>query len=95
MLVGSRKPRPKTDPQRLLSPRVRRWHHNRATHFTWWDRLIGTLHPDYDSEPRANVLPISTHLIEKPETLDDAEAEPRLMTIEGGGRRRRRRPSAA
>jgi sterol desaturase/sphingolipid hydroxylase (fatty acid hydroxylase superfamily) len=72
------KPRLKTDPQRLLSRRVCRWHHNRATHFTWWDRLMGTLHPDYDRELRANILPISTHLMEKPETLDDAEVEPRL-----------------
>jgi sterol desaturase/sphingolipid hydroxylase (fatty acid hydroxylase superfamily) len=22
---------------------------NYATHFTWWDRLMGTLHPDYDA----------------------------------------------
>src|SRR5262249_9964778 len=68
---------------------MRRWHHNRATHFTWWDRLMGTLHPDYDGELRANILPISTHLMEKPETLDDAKAEPRLSRsraeIDGGG----------
>ncbi len=23
---------------------------NYATHFTWWDRLMGTLHPDHDAE---------------------------------------------
>lgn len=24
--------------------------YNFATHFTWWDRLIGTLHPEYDKQ---------------------------------------------
>ncbi|MDP3270146.1 MAG: sterol desaturase family protein [Legionella sp.] len=24
--------------------------YNFATHFTWWDRMIGTLHPDYDDQ---------------------------------------------
>jgi Delta7-sterol 5-desaturase len=28
---------------------------NYATHFTWWDRLMGTLHPDHDRELRANI----------------------------------------
>ncbi|HTV88342.1 MAG TPA: sterol desaturase family protein [Stellaceae bacterium] len=28
---------------------------NYATHFTWWDRAMGTLHPDHDSELRRNL----------------------------------------
>ena len=28
---------------------------NYATHFTFWDRLMGTLHPDYDSELTRNI----------------------------------------
>jgi lathosterol oxidase len=28
---------------------------NYATHFTWWDRMMGTLHPSYDREVRANI----------------------------------------
>ena len=28
---------------------------NYATHFTWWDRLMGTLHPDHDSELARNL----------------------------------------
>jgi lathosterol oxidase len=28
---------------------------NYATHFTWWDRLMGTLHPDHDTELRRNL----------------------------------------
>ncbi|HEX5318437.1 MAG TPA: sterol desaturase family protein [Stellaceae bacterium] len=28
---------------------------NYATHFTWWDRLMGTLHPDHDAELRRNI----------------------------------------
>ena len=28
---------------------------NYATHFTWWDRMMGTLHLDHDSELRANL----------------------------------------
>ncbi|HVB16841.1 MAG TPA: sterol desaturase family protein [Stellaceae bacterium] len=28
---------------------------NYATHFTWWDRLMGTLHPDHDEELARNV----------------------------------------
>ncbi|HEX2152266.1 MAG TPA: sterol desaturase family protein [Stellaceae bacterium] len=28
---------------------------NYATHFTWWDRVMGTLHPDHDSELRRNL----------------------------------------
>ena len=28
---------------------------NYATHFTWWDRVMGTLHPDHDREIRANI----------------------------------------
>lgn len=28
---------------------------NYATHFTWWDRLMGTLHPDHDPELRRNL----------------------------------------
>jgi len=28
---------------------------NYATHFTWWDRLMGTLHPDHDAELRRNL----------------------------------------
>ena len=28
---------------------------NYATHFTWWDQVMGTLHPDYDRELRANI----------------------------------------
>jgi lathosterol oxidase len=47
-----------------LSPLVGVTHHdqhhrffrcNYATHFTWWDRLMGTLHPDYDAELRRNL----------------------------------------
>jgi sterol desaturase/sphingolipid hydroxylase (fatty acid hydroxylase superfamily) len=29
---------------------------NYATHFTWWDRMMGTLHPEHDRELRANIL---------------------------------------
>jgi sterol desaturase/sphingolipid hydroxylase (fatty acid hydroxylase superfamily) len=29
--------------------------YNYATHFTFWDRLMGTLHPDHDAELRRNV----------------------------------------
>ena len=29
---------------------------NYATHFTWWDRMMGTLHPDHDSELKANLF---------------------------------------
>jgi Delta7-sterol 5-desaturase len=28
---------------------------NYATHFTWWDRMMGTLHPDHDRELKANL----------------------------------------
>lgn len=28
---------------------------NYATHFTWWDRLMGTLHRDHDAELRRNL----------------------------------------
>jgi Delta7-sterol 5-desaturase len=28
---------------------------NYATHFTWWDRMMGTLHPDHDRELKANI----------------------------------------
>jgi len=28
---------------------------NYATHFTWWDRLMGTLHPEHDAELRRNI----------------------------------------
>jgi lathosterol oxidase len=28
---------------------------NYATHFTLWDRLMGTLHPDHDAEARRNI----------------------------------------
>jgi Delta7-sterol 5-desaturase len=28
---------------------------NYATHFSWWDRMIGTLHPSHDREVRANI----------------------------------------
>jgi Delta7-sterol 5-desaturase len=28
---------------------------NYATHFTWWDRLMGTLHPDHDAELKRNL----------------------------------------
>jgi Delta7-sterol 5-desaturase len=28
---------------------------NYATHFTWWDRAMGTLHPDHDAELRRNL----------------------------------------
>ena len=28
---------------------------NYATHFTWWDRLMGTLHPAHDAELAANL----------------------------------------
>lgn len=27
-----------------------RFHHNYALHFTWWDRWMGTEHPDYHAE---------------------------------------------
>ena len=29
---------------------------NYATHFTWWDRTMGTLHPDHDRELKANIV---------------------------------------
>jgi lathosterol oxidase len=28
---------------------------NYATHFTWWDRLMGTLHPEHDAAVRENI----------------------------------------
>ncbi len=28
---------------------------NYATHFTWWDRVMGTLHPDHDAELKRNL----------------------------------------
>jgi Delta7-sterol 5-desaturase len=28
---------------------------NYATHFTWWDRMMGTLHPGHDRELKANI----------------------------------------
>jgi Delta7-sterol 5-desaturase len=28
---------------------------NYATHFSWWDRMMGTLHPDHDRSLRANL----------------------------------------
>jgi sterol desaturase/sphingolipid hydroxylase (fatty acid hydroxylase superfamily) len=28
---------------------------NYATHFTWWDRLMGTLHPEHDAELKRNL----------------------------------------
>ncbi len=28
---------------------------NYATHFTWWDRTMGTLHPDHDRELKQNI----------------------------------------
>lgn len=28
---------------------------NYATHFSWWDRAMGTLHPDHDSELKRNI----------------------------------------
>jgi sterol desaturase/sphingolipid hydroxylase (fatty acid hydroxylase superfamily) len=28
---------------------------NYATHFTLWDRVMGTLHPDHDAELRRNL----------------------------------------
>ncbi|TMK12662.1 MAG: sterol desaturase family protein, partial [Alphaproteobacteria bacterium] len=28
---------------------------NYATHFTLWDRLMGTLHPEHDAEARRNI----------------------------------------
>jgi len=31
------------------------FHCNYATHFTWWDRVMGTLHPDHDREISANI----------------------------------------
>jgi sterol desaturase/sphingolipid hydroxylase (fatty acid hydroxylase superfamily) len=32
---------------------------NYATHFTWWDRLMGTLHPKHDEEVRRNLLAVT------------------------------------
>jgi lathosterol oxidase len=32
---------------------------NFAVHFTWWDRLMGTLHPEHDPVVRAKALPKS------------------------------------
>ena len=29
---------------------------NYATHFSWWDRAMGTLHPDHDSELKRNIV---------------------------------------
>lgn len=48
-------------PSPLISVTHHDQHHqffrcNYATHFTWWDRMMGTLHPDHDSELRANIL---------------------------------------
>ena len=45
---------------------------NYATHFTWWDRAMGTLHPDHDGELRRNLAAtrIAKHNIAKP-TLPD------------------------
>jgi len=31
------------------------FHCNYATRFTWWDRVMGTLHPDHDREISANI----------------------------------------
>jgi Delta7-sterol 5-desaturase len=28
---------------------------NYATHFSWWDRMMGTLHPDHDRALKANI----------------------------------------
>ena len=37
---------------------------NYATHFSWWDRAMGTLHPDHDDELKRNIaardLPVAT-----------------------------------
>lgn len=43
---------------------------NYATHFTWWDRLMGTLHPDHDSALRANIAGPRT----RPVDLDQGRA---------------------
>jgi len=32
---------------------------NYATHFTFWDRLMGTLHPSHDSEAKRNIARVS------------------------------------
>jgi Delta7-sterol 5-desaturase len=32
---------------------------NYATHFTWWDRLMGTLHQEHDAELRRNLAATS------------------------------------
>ena len=37
------------------------FHCNYATHFTWWDRVMGTLHPDHDREIRANIQESRRH----------------------------------
>jgi lathosterol oxidase len=47
-------------PSPLISVTHHDQHHryfrcNYATHFTWWDRAMGTLHPDHDSELRRNL----------------------------------------
>jgi sterol desaturase/sphingolipid hydroxylase (fatty acid hydroxylase superfamily) len=47
-------------PSPLISVTHHDQHHryfrcNYATHFTWWDRAMGTLHPDHDAELRRNL----------------------------------------
>jgi sterol desaturase/sphingolipid hydroxylase (fatty acid hydroxylase superfamily) len=55
-------------PSPILSVTHHDQHHrfgacNYATHFSLWDRLLGTLHPTHDSEVQRNLtsLPISRH----------------------------------
>jgi sterol desaturase/sphingolipid hydroxylase (fatty acid hydroxylase superfamily) len=33
---------------------------NYATHFSWWDRAMGTLHPEHDSELKSNIARTET-----------------------------------
>jgi lathosterol oxidase len=35
---------------------------NYATHFTWWDRIMGTLHPDHDRELKQNIAGSGPHV---------------------------------
>ena len=43
----------------------RYFRYNYATHFTWWDRMMGTLHPDHDAELRHNLAAAASTKAEK------------------------------
>jgi len=54
---------------------------NYATHFTWWDRAMGTLHPDHDAELRRNLAATAS-----------AKAGGRIFPLPGGGVARQQDP---